>query len=169
MKPSDIYNDTTGNLHRKAAQEANRKRAERKATQKRAEQEAKWEEENRVAEEAARRRAQEDARREADKRMAEEEARIKAEEEAMWASMDGSTKKERTKKESTKSSGTSGTKIRVTLDGEPVDNLSAAMALIDTILFGKRNDFRDSEWTKINRKLKKDGVITYRGHVIELI
>ena len=93
--------------------------------------------------------------------MSDEE--IRTQEEAMWSAI---TPKVEPKPEvKVYKQG----KIKVTLDGQPVDNLSAAMAIIDPIQFGKRNDFRDSEWTKINRTLKKYGTIAYRNHLIELV
>ena len=61
-----------------------------------------------------------------------------------------------------------GKKIKVYLDGIEMDNLSHCMSVIEPKLFGKRNDFRDSEWNKLNRKLKKEGSTEYRGHTIKL-
>ena len=93
-----------------------------------------------------------------------EEARIKAEENAMWAMIEP---KQEPKQESKPRS--SGTKIKVTVDDQPFDNLSAAMAHVNPAQWLKRNDYRDSCWTKINRKLKKDGVCEYDGHTYKMI
>jgi membrane protein involved in colicin uptake len=160
MKPSDILGDTTSDLHRKAAQEANRKRAERRAKQKMSDLEAKWMAENKAAEEAAHKKAQEDARREAERKLAEEEARIRVEEEAMWASMSGSTKKEQAVGKPQKQG-----KIRTSVDGKEFDSLARAMAFIDPKLWGKENDYRTSHWIRINRSLKRDGQVMYMGHL----
>lgn len=93
-----------------------------------------------------------------------EEARIKAEENMMWAMIEP---KSEPKQESKPRS--SGTKIKVTVDDQSFDNLSAAMAHVNPAQWLKRNDYRDSCWTKINRKLKKDGVCIYDGHTYKMI
>jgi hypothetical protein len=161
-KPSDSINNE--DVLRAKAQASNQKRKSRQAEQKREEQEKRWEEENRMAEEAARRQAQADAQREADQKLKEEEERIRREEEAMWASAEPKQEKSESKPRSS-----SGTKIKVTVDGQSFDNLSAAMAHVNPAQWLKRNDYRDSCWTKINRKLKKEGVCVYDGHTYKLI
>ena len=93
-----------------------------------------------------------------------EEARIKTEENAMWAMIEPI---QEPKQESKPRS--SGTKIKVTVDDQSFDNLSAAMAHVNPAQWLKRNDYRDSCWTKINRKLKKEGVCVYGGHTYKLI
>ena len=93
-----------------------------------------------------------------------EEARIKAEENIMWAMIEP---KSESKQESKPRS--SGTKIKVTVDDRSFDNLSAAMAHVNPAQWLKRNDYRDSCWTKINRALKRDGVCVYDGYTYKLI
>ena len=158
-KPSDSINNEE--VLRAKAQASNQKRKERQTQQKRDEQEKRWEEENKMAEEVARRQAQADAQREADQKLKDEE-HIRREEEMMW-----NDAKPKHEKKSTKSS--SGSKIKVTVDDQPFDNLSAAMAHVNPAQWLKRNDYRDSCWTKINRKLKKDGVCEYDGHTYKMI
>lgn len=89
-----------------------------------------------------------------------EQERIRLEEETMWSQVKKESKPEKKVKQG---------KIKASVDGIEFDNLSACMAYIDPVLWGKRNDYRDSCWTKINRQLKKDGICIYGGHTYKLI
>lgn len=167
-KPSDANADSS--IIRAKADEANRKRKARRAEQARAAQEAKWEEENRAAEQAQARQAQarqaEARQAEARQAQAEQAQARQAEEEAAQARQAQAEQAEEPKATKT---GNLGNKIKVLVDGTEFGNLSAAMAFIDPKQFAKRNDFRDSEWTKINRQLKKSGACMYRGFKIEAV
>ena len=151
-KPSDIHNDESGELLKKRAEAANRKRKERQ-------EELKRKENIRQREEFRKAKAEQEA-----KEAAEEAERVRKEqEEKMWRE----AAKEKEKKEPNKSQF--GKKIKTEVDGESFDSLAKAMAWIDPVLWGKENAYRTSCWIKINRALKRDGECEFQGHKYRMI
>ena len=147
-KPSDIHNDESGELLKKRAEAANRKRRERQ-------EELKRKENIRQREEFRKAKAEQEA-----KEREENEERVrKAAEEA--------AKGTKEKKEPNK--GSFGKKIKTEVDGESFDSLAKAMAWVDPVLWGKENAYRTSCWIKINRALKRDGECEFGGHKYRMI
>ena len=178
-KPSDIHNDESGELLKKRAEAANRKRRERQEELKRkenirqreefrkakAEQEAKEREEN---EERVRKAAEEAAKKTKETKEAKEAEEAKKTKETKEAKETKETKEAKEKKKEPNKSQL-GKKIKTEVDGQSFDSLAKAMAWIDPVNWGKENAYRTSCWIKINRALKRDGECEFGGHKYRMI
>lgn len=144
MNASNVRpSESTEEIVRMKAQEANRKRRERKA---------KLEEKERYERECEERAARVKAA--AEERKRQEEA-----------------KKEQPRPEKEKSEGKTikQGKIGVMCDGIEYPSINAALRGTGNEKWQEESDYRRSCWTKINRELKKNGESYHSGHKFSMI